>query len=109
MLENLRALRKAEGVTQLELAEAIGVTQQSVNKYENHNIEPDIESLKRIADFFDTSIDYIVGHSELRFRPEELENYALNDEEARMIAAYRRLTSKQRSCVDAVMRAFLEP
>ena len=51
MLENLKELRKATKTTQNELAEAIGVSQQSINKYENHNIEPDIETLKRIADY----------------------------------------------------------
>lgn len=109
MLENLRSLRKSSGVTQNELAEAIGVTQQSVNKYENHNVEPDIESLKRISDFFDTSIDYIVGHSKLRFRPEDLDQYILNDDEAEFIAAYRQLTPSQREAVVGVMRAFLAP
>ena len=38
-------------LTQKGLADAIGVSQQSINKYENHNIEPDIETLMRIARF----------------------------------------------------------
>ena len=66
MLENLKKLRAESKTSQAVLAEAIGVTQQSINKYENHNVEPDIESLRRMADYFGTTIDYIVGHSELR-------------------------------------------
>lgn len=62
MLENLKRLRELSGTTQRQLAEAIGVSQQSVNKYENHNIEPDIETLIRIADYFNTSVDCVIGH-----------------------------------------------
>ena len=63
MLENLKSLRKAAAISQKQLADAIGVSQQSINKYEYHNIEPDIGTLIRIADFFDTSVDYLIGHT----------------------------------------------
>ena len=63
MLENLKLLRSATGISQKALAEAIGVSQQSINKYENHNIEPDIATLSRIADYFHVSIDYLVGRT----------------------------------------------
>ena len=67
MLENLKRLRELSGTTQRQLAEAIGVSQQSVNKYENHNIEPDIETLIRIADYFQhTSVDCVIGHGKDR-------------------------------------------
>ena len=109
MLENLKKLRKATKTTQNELAEAIGVSQQSINKYENHNIEPDIETLKRIANYFGTTIDYITGYSPYRYKVEDIQRYALNDDEAEIISAYRRLTPRQREAVEAVMRAFLKP
>lgn len=109
MLENLKKLRAESKTSQAVLAEAIGVTQQSINKYENHNVEPDIESLRRMADYFGTTIDYIVGHSELRYKVEDIQNYALNDDEAEFIAAYRQLTPSQREAVVGVMRAFLAP
>ena len=51
MIKNLRLLREKHGVSQQKLAEAIGLTQQSINKYENHKIEPDIATLMLIADF----------------------------------------------------------
>lgn len=106
MLENLKKLREAAGTTQSALAAAIGVSQQSINKYENHSIEPDIETLKRMADFFDTTIDYIVGRSECRYKPENMQKYALNDDEAALMRSYRRLTSQQRAALYEVARAF---
>ena len=64
LLANLKKLRKKYNISQQQLASIIGISQQSINKYENHNIEPDIETLKTMADFFNTSIDYIVGYKE---------------------------------------------
>ena len=42
MLPNLKLLRKEYHVSQQALADAIQVSQPSINKYENHNIEPEI-------------------------------------------------------------------
>ncbi|MGN0530228.1 MAG: helix-turn-helix transcriptional regulator [Eubacterium sp.] len=61
MVANLKKLRNEFNISQQQLADVIGVSQQSINKYENHNIEPDIETLKNMAKFFNTSIDYLVG------------------------------------------------
>ena len=61
MIKNLKALRKEYNISQQQLANIIGVSQQSINKYENHNVEPDIETLKAIATFFNTTIDFLVG------------------------------------------------
>lgn len=101
MLENLRKLRLEAGVTQKQLADAVSVSQQSINKYENHNIEPDIETLTRLADFFHTSLDCLTGHA----APPE---GALSAEEARLLNEYRRLSDSQRRCVCNIVHVFLE-
>ena len=101
MLENLRKLRLEAGVTQKQLAEAVSVSQQSINKYENHNIEPDIETLIRLSDFFHTSVDVLIGHA---VPPET----RLSAEETRLLEEYRRLSDVQRRSVRGVVHAFLE-
>ena len=62
MVKNLRKLRINKGISQQQLADVIGTSQQSVNKYENHSVEPDISALIKLADYFETTIDYLVGH-----------------------------------------------
>lgn len=59
----MKKLRIKHKISQKQLADVIGVSQQSINKYENHNIEPDIDTLKSLANYFNTSIDYLVGYS----------------------------------------------
>lgn len=108
MLINLKKLREDASISQKALADAIGVSQQSVNKYENHNIEPDIETLIRIADFFETSVDYLIGHTSVRRRIEEVHVFELNDRESKVMEQYRSLTSKQKACVNVVMESYFE-
>ncbi|HIU69449.1 MAG TPA: helix-turn-helix transcriptional regulator [Candidatus Scubalenecus merdavium] len=71
MVKNLKKLRKLFGVSQQQLADVLGVSQQSINKYENHNVEPDIETLIAMADYFDTSVDYLVGRTPPQNEDEE--------------------------------------
>lgn len=66
MVKNLKKLRAEYGISQQQLADVIGVSQQSINKYENHNVESDIETLGAMADYFNVSIDYLVGHDNAR-------------------------------------------
>ena len=94
----LKKLREKTGTTQRQLAEAIGVSQQSVNKYENHNIEPDIETLVRIADYFAVSVDAVIGHAE--------DDGELTESERLLLQKYRRLTPKRRAAVDALLDCF---
>lgn len=63
MIKNLKTLRNQRGISQKALADIIMVSQQSINKYENHNVEPDIETLIKIADYFQVSLDYLVGRN----------------------------------------------
>ena len=107
MLPNLKLLRQEYGISQQRLAEAIGVSQPSINKYENHNIEPEIEILKRMADYFNTSIDYVVGHTDIRRRIEHTDVYHLNQFETEVTTRFRALNEEEQHCIDLTIRTFL--
>lgn len=108
MLDKLKVLRKQEGISQKTLADAIGVSQQSINKYENHNIEPDIATLIRLADYFDTSIDYLVGHTEIRHKIEPVCFCELNSVEDNVLRGYRKLNHRQKQSVDLIIEIYNE-
>lgn len=59
--EQIKKLRTACGITQVQLAKALGVTKQSVSNWENDNIQPSIDMLIRLADYFKVSTDYMLG------------------------------------------------
>ncbi len=106
MIKNLRLLRENHGVSQQKLAEAIGLTQQSINKYENHKIEPDIATLILIADFFHTSVDFLIGHTEAQAEYEGVPVYRLNADEIRLINQYRQLSLKEKDSIHLVMENY---
>ena len=98
-MERLKALRMEKGISQQKVADGIGSTQQSIYRYENGLYEPDIATLKLLADFFDTSIDYLVGGTDIRRRLEEVRPFDLNEEEAALVEKYRRLRSGARRSI----------
>ena len=57
----IRTLRLVRGMSQVELARRLGVTKQSVSNWENDNIQPSIEMLKKLADIFSVSTEYLLG------------------------------------------------
>lgn len=107
MIKNLKKLRKTHGISQQHLGEIIGVSQQSVNKYENHNIEPDIYTLSRIAKYFNTSIDYLVGNTEINHVIEEVHPYDLNDNEISLVESYRKLSDSEKESILMIQNNYL--
>lgn len=59
--KRLKALRESIGISQVKMAEAIGSTQSSVNRYENGQSTPPVELFRHYADYFDVSLDYILS------------------------------------------------
>lgn len=99
MVKNLKKIRTERGVSQQQLATAIGVSQQSVNKYENHNIEPDIRTLIMMADYFNTSVDYLIGHTTESRPIEPVRRYDLNDDESCLIDKYRIISKNKKNLI----------
>lgn len=64
----IKTLRKERGLKQKEMAEALGLADRSYQSYEYGERFPDFHGLIAIADFFDVSLDYLVGRSDVRER-----------------------------------------
>ena len=62
--ERLIEQRKLNKVTQRQLAEYLQIAQPSYIRYENGSAEPNLETLVKIADYFDVSVDYLLGRAE---------------------------------------------
>ena len=59
--ERLQQLRKEKGLSQLELAKVLGTTQRRISYMELGKVEPDLETLVLLANFFDVSTDFLIG------------------------------------------------
>lgn len=63
-MKRLRDLREDRDLRQADISAATGIDQRTLSNYETGKTRPDSESLIRLADFFDVSIDYLVGRTE---------------------------------------------
>ena len=70
-------LRKEHGMTQEQLASALGITFQAVSKWENGISSPDLSALPLLADLFDVTVDQLLGRQPLELSPEESGSKAL--------------------------------
>jgi len=64
--DRLKCERLRKDLNQTELAKFLNVSKQTVSNWENGNRIPDTLTLSKLADFFNCSVDYILGRSENR-------------------------------------------
>ena len=107
MVKNLRELRRKAGLSQQQLAEILGPSQRSINKYENHAVEPDIETLIAMAKLFNTSVDYLIGNTCINHIIEPTTRFDLNRDEEKLLTNYRKASIKEKSIIQNTLNAFL--
>lgn len=66
LAENLKKYRLLKNLTQENVAEYLGITAQSVSKWERGESYPDITFLPALANIFETSIDLLIGMDTIR-------------------------------------------
>ena len=103
MIKNLKSLRTEKGLSQQQLASVIGISQQSINKYENHNVEPDISTLIDLADYFETTVDFLIGRNDTDSFDVTFE---LSKNEVNIIRGYRRLNKTEQTFIDTLIKTY---
>ena len=68
-MKNLTALRKAKGLTQADVAKAIGVSVAAYGFYETDRRQANYETLNLLARYFNTSVDYLLDRTDLTTPP----------------------------------------
>lgn len=64
--ERLEMLMKEQNLSQVQLADALEIKKQSINSYIKGKSRPELDVLMRFADFFDCSVDYLLGREDFR-------------------------------------------
>ena len=112
MGERIKALRKEYGMTQLALANALGITKGTVSTWENNSRTPGFETLSKLSDIFQRSIEYIMGKSDDATPPvrdenvmDELALSQVEDDLTEYVLKYARLDQFGREAVEAIIRA----
>lgn len=103
---NLKKLRLEHKLSQQKLAEKFGITQQAIFNYENGITEPDIYMLKQFAEFFNTSIDYLVGYTDNPYTHKDAQiivEMSAGTRNLHYLKTYERLTANMKTHVDAIL------
>ena len=111
--DRIKQLRKKKGISQSELAELIGVKNNTVSTWERATTKPDFEALNLLSDYFEVSFEYILGSSdkeEARVKPtqdelNELALAALADDLYDNMKKYCMLSDKSQKMIDALINA----
>jgi len=102
---NLKALRVNKDMRQSELAEALGVTQAAVARYEAGITTPNEEVLLKYADLFDVSLDQIFGRS-IRYENSNFEpiSHEFKKEFDNLLAESLKPGSKSRKAIEEILK-----
>lgn len=71
MKNRIKDLREDMDLRQIDVANATGIDQKTLSNYETEKTNPDSYTLIKLADFFNVSIDYLVGRSDINIRSNE--------------------------------------
>jgi len=107
-MKNLKHLRKQHNLSQQKLADILHISQQSVYKYENGITSPDWETLMAMADYFETSVDYLIDYTDIPHKIEPVTDSMLNSDETEMITGYRKLSSNQKKLIQTIIKSYLD-
>lgn len=99
----IRYLLDSDEVTQRALANSIHISASALNGYINKGKEPDYETLVRLADFFHTSTDYILGITNIRNECTS----RLSTTEQELLETFRRLDGHHQKLLCSIARSIL--
>lgn len=107
--KKIRILRHQNSLSQVGLANIIGVSKSTMSNYERNFSTPDPEMLLKLADYFNVSIDYLFSHIDCSIRnnlTKESVNYAsgsISKDENSALAYYSRLSDENKDYIKGLM------
>jgi transcriptional regulator with XRE-family HTH domain len=100
----IKELREEKKMTQLRLGIELGVTQETISAYEVGKHYPSVNSLIKIAELFHSSLDYIMGLSDIRL---PVSANGLPENEATALSLFRALNGVQKEKAMSFMQGML--
>ena len=96
---NLKKCRNEKNITQIRLSIAAEVSQETISAYESGKAMPSVDTLLKIADFLDVSIDYLLGRTD-----NPIVNLSVDNSEDNYLSLYHSLDKKQKEDVITYMK-----
>ena len=104
----IKELREQHKLTQEKLASQIDVSPSTVGGYENTGRLPDLETLKKIAELFDVSLDYAAGYTDVPYTFKNADAFLISDEEMRFMSVFRQLDAAEKAALYELIRLLVK-
>ncbi len=100
--KRLKILRKKKGVSQKALAKRFQYGATTISGYENGRNEPSLDILIQLAEYFNVTVDYLIGKEDFPKR-----GIRMTEEESELLYNYRELTIEERNVVSAMAKILI--
>lgn len=93
-MKRIATLRNEKRISQIALSMKMNVSQKTISDYENGKSEPSISSLKKLANIFDTSVDYLIEYTDIKTPIDKINQNQFTEEEYTLLNIFRDLSKK---------------
>lgn len=93
---NIKKLRNKKDIYQLKLAMDIGLSQETISSYERNKIVPSTEILIKLADYFNTNIDYILCRTLYDLPINQIKPNSINQSDFELLARINKLSANDK-------------
>lgn len=104
-MERLKILREAKNLSQQRLAIEMNVSQTMISKYELGRAEPDINTIRKFAEYFGVSSDYLLEISDDKI---SMPSSGLSENEKEILFGYKRLDTVKRAMLQSYLKGLLQ-
>lgn len=98
---NLQTLRKKKGYKQIKVALDLNTTQETISSYETGRVFPYIDMLIKLADYYNTSIDYILCRTKYDMPIDNIKPNNISDEDFILLNKINKLSSTDKAKAEA--------
>ncbi|WP_159649244.1 helix-turn-helix transcriptional regulator [Erysipelothrix aquatica] len=107
-MNNIKKLREKKNVSQWTLSAYLEVSQETVSAYENNKALPSAKTLLKLAEYFNTSIDYILARTDIDFSIRDMSKDGLDEEDVKLLLKFRNLSRDNKNKVIGYIDAIEE-
>lgn len=95
-MERLKTIREKRNITQIRLSVGVSVSQETISAYESGKAMPSADTLVKLADFLNTSTDYLLGRIKDDTPLNQISNEIVDKQLTELLNNYARLNNSQK-------------
>ena len=107
-MNNIKKLRTQKNILQTKLALDLNLTQEAISSYETERVTPSADILVKLADYFNTNIDYLLCRTNYDLPVSELKPNNLSDYQFQLYTKLNKLSMRDQELVNAYITALID-